>query len=753
MDETKKIRLSIEKQTGKKTLINPFIRACSITIAILSTGLAITGCTPTEQKEVGITVKPDGNKEQVSDMSGDMNATGAKTWEQFDTETYQAQEVLAYLKQQYANYNKTLSDVDANEITALAKELDIFSIHANMEVNSAEENVISQNKEIINYANKIEKLTDRGTDEVKNQVKEEGIHSTLMQLSEAYKLCKEIQINVKSDKLKVGDTVQLNVSCLPKNAEVSYDYMSDNVAVLSVDNGTVVAKSESKEPVTVTVTDKNTGVVATQKFTVEAKSEVGVKQAETETETKQTEAKPTAKTDTKAETKQTDTKPAAKTETKTDTKPTVKTETKTDTKPTAKTETKTETKTTPTQSQQPAQQKVVATDFTLDRTSASLTAGQTLELNAYVYFSNNTRSYQGVQWKSSNTNVATVSNTGYVTAHAKGTATITASYGSFSKTCTFTVSQAQQSGGTQTQQSKPTTNTQQTKPSTNTQQTKPSTNTQQTNPSNNTQQTKPSNNTQQSKPSTNTQQTKPTTNTQQTKPSNNTQQSKPAQSQSSNRSVTYKGKTYTKDYFEKVTEERMLHPNPVKYTAEQDLNTAGCIFYLGWNPSEHKKVYSPGGYEMYECPEIVPVINKYRKAAGLKEVVWAKDKSLYAKSEYYYYNYWSDWERENEQRDHPEYFVNGKYSGEKYINSEENGEGTRGALEYVLTHDSLDHGNDYGGSEGMINGCVNGYNMESWVAGIKPYVGHWERLMDPRLDTVYCVYAPCDFSAFVMTIN
>ena len=509
----------------------------------------------------------------------------------------------------------------------------------------------------------------------------------------------------------------------------------------SVNESTEPSAESSAEPIV------ESSIESTVEPSIESTAESST---ETNTDTKQT--------DTKAETKQTDTKPAAKTETKTDTKPTVKTETKTDTKPTAKTETKT----TPTQSQQPAQQKVVATDFTLDRTSASLTAGQTLELNAYVYFSNNTRSYQGVQWKSSNTNVATVSNTGYVTAHAKGTATITASYGSFSKTCTFTVSQAQQSGGTQTQQSKPSTNTQQTNPTTNTQQTNPTTNTQQTKPSNNTQQSKPSTNTQQTKPSTNTQQTKPSNNTQQTKPSTNTQQtnpstntqqSKPAQSQSSNRSVTYKGKTYTIDYFEKVKEERMLHPNPVKHKAEQDLNTAGCIFYLGWNPSEHKKVYSPGGYEMYECPEIVPVINKYRKAAGLKEVVWSKDKSLYAEVEYDYYNYWDDFDREYEQKYYPEHFVNGKFSGEKYINSEKNGEGTRGALEYVLTHDSLDHGNDYGGSEGMINGCVNGYNMESWVAGMKPYVGHWERLMDPQLDTVYCVYAPCDFSAFVMTIN
>ena len=86
-------------------------------------------------------------------------------------------------------------------------------------------------------------------------------------------------------------------------------------------------------------------------------------------------------------------------------------------------------------------------------------------MNAYILWSNNTSSYQGIQWSSSNTSVATVSSSGYVTAKSAGTATITASYGSYSKTCTVTVKAAQSSqpsgggnggnDGTQTQPSQP----------------------------------------------------------------------------------------------------------------------------------------------------------------------------------------------------------------------------------------------------------------------------------------------------------
>ena len=107
-------------------------------------------------------------------------------------------------------------------------------------------------------------------------------------------------------------------------------------------------------------------------------------------------------------------------------------------------------------------QEVKATGITLDLSSLSLTSGSTQELNAYILWSNGTSSYNGITWSTSNNGVATVSSSGYVTAKSAGTATITASYGSYSKSCTVTVKAAQSSqpsgggnGGTQTRPSQP----------------------------------------------------------------------------------------------------------------------------------------------------------------------------------------------------------------------------------------------------------------------------------------------------------
>ena len=90
-------------------------------------------------------------------------------------------------------------------------------------------------------------------------------------------------------------------------------------------------------------------------------------------------------------------------------------------------------------------QEVKATGITLDLSSLSLTSGSTQELNAYILWSNGTSSYNGITWSTSNNGVATVSSSGYVTAKSAGTATITASYGSYSKSCTVTVKAAQSS--------------------------------------------------------------------------------------------------------------------------------------------------------------------------------------------------------------------------------------------------------------------------------------------------------------------
>ena len=76
------------------------------------------------------------------------------------------------------------------------------------------------------------------------------------------------------------------------------------------------------------------------------------------------------------------------------------------------------------------------TSVTLDKTSASLKAGETVTLTATVKPDNATN--KTVTWSTSNSGVATVSN-GMVTAVKVGTATITAKAGDKSATCSITV--------------------------------------------------------------------------------------------------------------------------------------------------------------------------------------------------------------------------------------------------------------------------------------------------------------------------
>ena len=78
------------------------------------------------------------------------------------------------------------------------------------------------------------------------------------------------------------------------------------------------------------------------------------------------------------------------------------------------------------------------TSLTVSPTSSTLESGQTLQLNKTI---NPSTATEGVQWASSNTSVATVSNSGLVTAKNGGTATITLknSSGTKSASCSITV--------------------------------------------------------------------------------------------------------------------------------------------------------------------------------------------------------------------------------------------------------------------------------------------------------------------------
>lgn len=94
----------------------------------------------------------------------------------------------------------------------------------------------------------------------------------------------------------------------------------------------------------------------------------------------------------------------------------------------------------------PPTPKVSVKGVTLDKTTASVVAGNTLQLKATVNPSNATD--KSVTWKSSNSSVATVDASGKVTAIKAGTAiiTVTSADGGFTASCTVSVT-AKNSGG------------------------------------------------------------------------------------------------------------------------------------------------------------------------------------------------------------------------------------------------------------------------------------------------------------------
>ena len=80
---------------------------------------------------------------------------------------------------------------------------------------------------------------------------------------------------------------------------------------------------------------------------------------------------------------------------------------------------------------------VPVTGITLDNSILSVAIGATGQLTATVSPTTATEPY--VMWSSSDTSIATVDYSGKITGVAAGTATITATCGGFSATCTVTV--------------------------------------------------------------------------------------------------------------------------------------------------------------------------------------------------------------------------------------------------------------------------------------------------------------------------
>ena len=85
------------------------------------------------------------------------------------------------------------------------------------------------------------------------------------------------------------------------------------------------------------------------------------------------------------------------------------------------------------------------TGIKLNKSTAEVSTGKTLQLRATL---EPTGATGNVSWSSSNTSVATVNNSGLVTAKAVGNTTITATCGSYSASCVVTVNEATNDYGT-----------------------------------------------------------------------------------------------------------------------------------------------------------------------------------------------------------------------------------------------------------------------------------------------------------------
>ncbi len=237
----------------------------------------------------------------------------------------------------------------------------------------------------------------------------------------------EISLDQTSASLRVDETVKLTATVGPDNAtDKTVIWTSSNEDVATVEDGLVTAKSVGTATVTAKVGEKT----ATCAITVEAtpvtsitldKTSASLKAGETVTLT--ATVNPSDATD-KTVTWSTSDASVATVSNGVVTAKKVGTATIT-----AKAGDKTAT----------CKVTVVATpvtNITLDKTSASLKAGETVTLTATVNPSDATD--KTVTWSTSDASVATVSN-GVVTAKKVGTATITAKAGDKTATCAITV--------------------------------------------------------------------------------------------------------------------------------------------------------------------------------------------------------------------------------------------------------------------------------------------------------------------------
>ena len=144
---------------------------------------------------------------------------------------------------------------------------------------------------------------------------------------------------------------------------------------------------------------------------------------------------------------------------------------------------------------------------------------------------------------------------------------------------------------------------------------------------------------------------------------------------------------------------------------------------------------------MYECPEIVKYINKYRRQAGVPEVEWRGGTAYCNKIKKWFYNL-SKEEQKQTRNECPEWFNSkGEFDVKKCV---EGGQMcTRDSLEYCIKTQSLNHGNEYNPSATSninIGAGYDNYNPEEWIRDMQSSPAHWEILLDKNATTIYAVY-------------
>lgn len=162
---------------------------------------------------------------------------------------------------------------------------------------------------------------------------------------------------------------------------------------------------------------------------------------------------------------------------------------------------------------------------------------------------------------------------------------------------------------------------------------------------------------------------------------------------------------------------------------------------MTFDKSAHRNVKSTGGYTMYEVPELTECINKRREYLGLSPVQWSgsDNASIVQETRDWFYSL-PEKKQESIKKAFPESFTSGSFDAVTYI---DNGSvSIRNALEYCITSNSLNHGNNYGADTANVNMSCGNYNPQLWIDATELSPAHWESLMNPSATEVYAVCVP-----------